>query len=377
MSTSKKSDDKKNVVVVGGGYAGVHTAKALAKTLDPSKYNTVIITSKPYYVFLIAGLRIAVSPTETLEDIAFIPYDKLQGINVKIGTVHSIEETAPGKGGEVVLKDGEKVPYSALVLATGSTWTGPVAYGDTDEEIRATVAKWRKRFADAKHVVIAGGGAVGIELTGEIKDYYPQCKVTLVQGSSMLLNDTYPTKFRKAIEGKVRSRNVDIIFNDYIDTFPEPGDVGVSTRGQNELSDADLVVPCFGSHPNTAFISSLGSDVLTKSGSVKVKPTLELQDHPGVFAAGDIIDWKEQKQAGKAPNHAGIVAPNVVSFLAGTTQKKVYKGSIEMIIIPVGKYVGGGYFDILWGITVGNWLSSFIKGKTLIVPLARSLMNYN
>ncbi len=174
----------------------------------------------------------------------------------------------------------------------------------------------------------------------------------------MLLSDTYPTKFRKAMEGKVRSRNVDIIFNDYIDTFPEPGDVGVSTRGQNELIDADLVVrllphlillslltlplhlpqvPCFGSHPNTAFISSLGSDVLTKSGSVKVKPTLELQDHPGVFAAGDIIDWKEQKQAGKAPNHAGIVAPNVVSFLAGTTQKKVYKGSIEMIIIPVGK----------------------------------------
>lgn len=77
--------------------------------------------------------------------------------------------------------------------------------------------------------------------------------------------------------------------------------------------------------------------MLNDQGYVKVKPTLELPDHPGVFAAGDIIAWTEQKQAGKAPNHAAVVAPNIISFLAGQPLKKVYKGSTEMILIPIGK----------------------------------------
>lgn len=96
-------------------------------------------------------------------------------------------------------------------------------------------------------------------------------------------------------------------------------------------------MPAFGSRPNTAFISSLGAGVLTEQGFVKVKPTLELLDHPGVFAVGDILDWREQKQAGKVGNHAAVVGSNLVSFLTGKPQAKVYKGSMEMIVVPIGK----------------------------------------
>ena len=77
--------------------------------------------------------------------------------------------------------------------------------------------------------------------------------------------------------------------------------------------------------------------MLDESGFVKVKPTLELLDHPGIFALGDIISWKEQKQAGKILGQAPVVAANVVSFLSGTPQQKQYKGKAEMILIPIGK----------------------------------------
>lgn len=101
-----------------------------------------------------------------------------------------------------------------------------------------------------------------------------------------------------------------------------------------------LQVPAYGARPNSSFISTLDQGVVTQSGTVRVNAFLEVVGHPGVFAAGDIIDWEEQKQAVKANTHAGIVAANVLSFLEGKPLKKKYKGSPELIIIPLGKVRG-------------------------------------
>ena len=56
-----------------------------------------------------------------------------------------------------------------------------------------------------------------------------------------------------------------------------------------------------------------------------------------MFAVGDIIDLPEQKQAMKAMGHASVAAANVVSFVQDRPLKKAYKGSPEMILIPLGK----------------------------------------
>lgn len=162
MSKKFDSSDKANIVVVGGGFAGVSAVKELAKKLDKSRYELILLTSKPYFVHILALARMSVVDTDNLDNTALIPYSKLQGFTHKVGTVTAIEETAPGQGGSVVLKDGERVPYAALVLATGSLWPGPMDLGDSDEEIRHSLKVWRGRYASARHVVVVGGGAVGI-----------------------------------------------------------------------------------------------------------------------------------------------------------------------------------------------------------------------
>ena len=110
---------------------------------------------------------------------------------------------------------------------------------------------------------------------------------------------------------------------------------------------------------------------------------------------GDIIDWEEQKQAAKVGTHASVVAANVLSFVSGQPVKKVYGGSPEIIIVPVGKVafrsfaavlkyadcqtlqtIGQGYLGFLWGILVGDWFSRTMKGKTLMVPQARKSLGY-
>ncbi len=98
-----------------------------------------------------------------------------------------------------------------------------------------------------------------------------------------------------------------------------------------------MQIQAFGSKPNTEFVKSLGDGVVNEHGFVKVNEFLEVPGHPGVFAVGDIIDWKEQKQAAKANTHIKVVAANVLSFLQGKPLKQKYKGSAEMILIPLGK----------------------------------------
>ena len=62
-----------------------------------------------------------------------------------------------------------------------------------------------------------------------------------------------------------------------------------------------------------------------------------MPNHPRIFAAGDIVEWKEQKQAGKAGGHASTIAKNVFALLADSPVSTPYKGSPEMIVVTVGR----------------------------------------
>lgn len=161
-------DTRKNIIIVGGGGAGAPVAKALSAKLDPSQYNLVLVTSRPYFVHLVAAIRMVVTEEGSLEDTALIPYDRLftnGNGTVKVGTVTSIED---GKdGGNVALESGEKIPYSILILTPGSVWDGPLALPNTKAETVEWLKKWRRKFQEANDIVFAGGGAVGLGMISQ------------------------------------------------------------------------------------------------------------------------------------------------------------------------------------------------------------------
>ncbi|KAI0925018.1 hypothetical protein AcW2_005722 [Taiwanofungus camphoratus] len=371
---SKGRDKRKNVVIVGGGHAGTLLARTLSATLDSARYNLLLISDRPYAIHLLAAARMTITGDGNFEQLALMPYQKMfvngNGRAI-IDRVTAIEERARGKGGVLVLQSGKRIEYAALALACGFLWSGPLDFPYVDEDIRAHIKQWRKMYADASHVVLVGGGAVGIETAGELRDAYPDKKITIIQADKMLLNPTYPHRYRQDIERRVRARGIDIIFDDLVDYIPELGTVGIVTRSGRTVPTADLVVPTFGPRPNTAWIASLGPDVLDERHLVKIEPTFEVTGHPGVFALGDITDWNEQKQAAKAPAHVAVVAPNMLSFLARCRSTKTYKGNAEVIFIPVGKNGGSAYFDMLWGVILGAWFVRWVKGKDLFINKTR------
>ncbi|KAG6909524.1 hypothetical protein DXG01_017081 [Tephrocybe rancida] len=378
---------KQNIVIVGGGSAGVSAAKALSKTLDHSKYQLILINPLPYRIWLIATLRLAVTQDEALKKDVFLPYDKIflngNGKFVE-GKVVSFE--ASKEGGSVTLESGEKIDYHILVLSQGATWQGPPAFPTTDSGVKEHLSSIHSKLVNAKDIVLVGGGAVGIELAGEIKDEWPDKKVTIVHGDKFLLNPSYPDKVRKSAAASATARGINLLLDEYINE-PDTKEVqGISTASGKQLKSADLVVQTRGPRPNTALVSeALGSASLTSLGLIKVRSTLQLSEYDNIFAAGDVIDWKEQKQSIKAAAHGAIVGANIQAFL-NKVPLKPYKGSTEMIVITNGKASpslpdlekdsGLAYFDVLWGISLGAWFARLAKSKSLLVPLFKADQGY-
>ncbi|TFK59014.1 hypothetical protein BDN72DRAFT_738911, partial [Pluteus cervinus] len=195
----------------------------LSAQLDPSKYDLYLITSRPFHTHLVAGLRTIVTDEGSLENRIFIPYDKnlVNGNNgeLVVDTVVAIEESQ--EGGVNVVQSGRRVEYSVLVLMPGNIWEGPLAFPNTKDEVLLAVgwvADWRKEFTEAQDIVLVCGGAVGIELAGEIKGQWPvQKPVTIVHGQELLLNGTYPDKWRKDMARRLQKGGIKVILDDYVD----------------------------------------------------------------------------------------------------------------------------------------------------------------
>ncbi|KAF9002191.1 FAD/NAD(P)-binding domain-containing protein [Cyathus striatus] len=369
----KLNDGRKNVVILGGG-SGAYAAHTLSKVLDASKYHLILIDARPHQIYYPATARLLVSDADNLEQKIFFPLDKVffgnKGTFVQ-GKVTAIEKQARVRGGQVHLSNGEKIRFEILILAPGSKWGGPLGFPDEKEKLSAYIAENRAAFKEANDIVFVGGGAVSIEFAGEIKDIWPSKNITIVHGDRMLMNKAYPERFRKALEKAVRSRDIKLALNDYIDEFPQDGIKEVKTRGGNVIK-ADLVLSTRGTKPNTDLIvSSLGQDVVTANNLINVRPTMQLVGHEEIFAMGDAVDLPEQKQLVKAAAHAEVIIANVLLLLRGQAPTKVYKGSKELIVIPIGRDGGSGYLPFLWGIVIGNWFTRLVKSRGLFIDYSK------
>ncbi|KAJ3515585.1 hypothetical protein NLJ89_g1666 [Agrocybe chaxingu] len=363
-----------NIVVVGGGNAGIPIFNALSEKLTASEAKIILVTPRGHFTSLPATLRMVVTSEGDLENSVLMPFPPTfnQGNRkVVLAKVVSIQDDKAA-GRFVTLDNGENIEFSVLVLAPGSKWEGPIDFPENRDGQLEWIRNWRNDFAKAKSIVLVGGGSVGVELSGELKDTFPNKAITIVHGQPFLLNQAYPESFRKDMGKRVTKRGTRLVLNDYVDDFiPKEGKV-ITRKGT--VIPADLVVATRGPKPNTEFIESLGPDALNSTGFVKVRQTLQLANHPRIFAAGDVIDVAEEKQAAKTTAHAAVVVANVVSIIRGADDAKplvTYKGSKELILITNGKNGGAGYFDVLWGITVGDFLARATKSKGLMIDVMK------
>ena len=113
------------------------------------------------------------------------------------------------------------------------------------------------------------------------------------------------------------------------------------------------------------------------NGQVNVDKHLQVKDHPGVFAVGDITDVKESKRADAARAHARVVVSNIRDLIAGCDMTTSYEPGKEWVILPLGPDGGASQLVTREGKTevVGPRETADIKGTDLMVSMVRNQLH--
>ena len=195
---------------------------------------------------------------------------------------------------QLILESGREVPYDRLVIATGADPVQPpipgielgnVHYVDKDlQNLRSLYEKAQ----DARHVVMIGGGFIGVEFADELANMEVPPRVSLVESESRLIPKAFDPEFSQVIEETLVEKGVRV----YTDTMVKAlqGDTqvtGVSLSDGNEV-EADMVICCIGVAPNSDFAKQSGLEVHDKDGGIITDEYYYTTD-PNIMACGDCI----------------------------------------------------------------------------------------
>ncbi|GAQ52607.1 NAD(P)/FAD-dependent oxidoreductase [Streptomyces acidiscabies] len=361
-----------DVVVIGGGYAGVR----LAKRLDASARVT-LIDRKEVFFHRIASLRAGVDPEWT--STPFIPYDRLLTHGrIVVGKALRIDTDARN----VVLATGERIPYDVLVVATGADYPEPARFtGTTVEEASKAFVGHQQKIAGAGHVLIVGGGPSGVELAAEIRLARPHARVTLAHAGEALLDATGSAWAGRRARNWLESHDVDV----RLGSFMAPGtEFGVYKDAQGGTMTADVSFWATGITPNTLWLRLAGhGDWLNPAGHIKVDRALRVTGLRDVFAVGDVNDAADQKITQAAIAQADLAAHNIRVHL--TTQgrhrkePRLYRAPHRSpLIVPFGGADGLTLVPVPGGesAVLGSRTTTVAKAKTLMTPYMRRQLGY-
>lgn len=183
--TYKAVDVPLNVVVLGGSYAGVELCRRLTESL-PTGYRVVLIEKNSHFNYTFNFPRYSVLKGH--ERRAFIPYDGICR-HAPAGIFQRVCDTATMVTEHSVhLASGEEIPFVYLAIATGSWQPSPARLQSTTRDgACAELQGLQEAVESAQNIAVIGGGAVGVELSSDIKSYYPEKSVSLIHSREKLL----------------------------------------------------------------------------------------------------------------------------------------------------------------------------------------------
>lgn len=177
--TQLSTENMKSILILGGSFGGLSTAYRLLKK-NPNVKITLIAPNDALY-WNLAGPR-AIVPGGFDDSKIFAPYApgfKQFGERAEIVTGLATSMDVAAKKVTVKGANGERVySYDMLVIATGASTKGDVPYkviGST-EDTKAHLHGFQERVKKATTIVVAGGGATGVETAGELGYEYGKTK---------------------------------------------------------------------------------------------------------------------------------------------------------------------------------------------------------
>jgi NADH dehydrogenase len=368
--------DTPQVVIVGGGFAGLNAAKELRS----ADVDITIVDRRNFHLFqplLYQVASAALNPSDIAYPIRSIFRNQENVRNVVLGEVTAIDV----EEGSVGLRDGSSVPFDYLMVATGAThsyfgndsWASDAPGLKTIEDALDIRGRILRAFEEAERhpeqadefltFVIVGAGPTGVEMAGSVAEIAvhalgsdfrhidpASARVVLVEGSSHVL-PVYPESLSSRAQRQLEELGVEVRTDALV--------VGIDAEGvtlaSGERLAARTVVWAAGVQA-----SSLGAALpgdRDPAGRVLVAPDLSLPGHPNVFVAGDLaavtVDGAPVPGVAPAAMQQGRhVARQVLADLAGAPRSDFRyrdKGSLATIgraraVADFGRLRFGGPF---------------------------------
>ncbi|WP_203257201.1 nitrate reductase [Hyunsoonleella ulvae] len=227
--------------------------------------------------------------------------------------------------------------FDKLILATGSR-----AFVPKDVQIdlpgrftmrnKIDADKFKKHLdatglpPEEQHVVIVGGGLLGLELAAAMK--HKNAKITIIQRASRLMERQLDKVSSKLLALDVQERGIQIYFDNEVSTVFDDEDTGELniTLKSGKYITANAIVYAIGTIPNVDIARANGIEC---SRGVKVNQHLQ-SSHSDIFAIGEIAEYNNQLFGitSAAEEQANILA----NFIAGDISSS-YNGSVLMNIL--------------------------------------------
>jgi NADH dehydrogenase len=375
------------VFIVGGGFAGLAAAKALAD----APVDITVVDRRNHHVFQPLLYQVATASLSPADISAPIRGVLRRQENCEVGLV---EITGVDVANRRLMAAGGSIAYDYLVLAAGAThayfghdeWA-PVAPGlkslEDAIELRRRIllafeSAEHEGSDDARRAVltfgIVGGGPTGVELAGAIKEIAGQTiprdyrhidtrttRVILFEAGPRLLPSFAPASSVRA-RGDLERMGVEVRLDSAVTNVT---DQGISVGGEfipvrNVFWAAGVKASPLG--------RSLGVP-LDRAGRVIVGPDLTIPGHPEVFVTGDMAAAISADTGKPVPGvaqgglqmgrYAGEMIADAARDPAATTPRRPFvyrdKGSMAVIgkakaVAEIGAFKAGGFLAwLIWG----------------------------
>ena len=415
--------DAPHVVIIGGGFAGLKAAHALAgKTvrvtlIDRRNFNLF----QPLLYQVASGL---VSATDVASPLR-VMLGSAPNIQILMGEVDDIDPAA-----QVVAFGDQQLRYDHLIVAAGATSS---YFGHDDWRVHATPMKSlgdamaiRRQVLSAleeaerttdtdrrqwlQSVVVVGGGPTGCELAASLNDLLRhtlerdfkqldphRSRVTLVDPGERLLRAMDPELSRAAGE-HLRRCGVELVLGGRVQAI-EAGRLVVGTANGPVTLEAGTICWTAGvaASPLGQLLAERTGCSLDRGGRVVVEPDFSIAGHPQIRVVGDLCSYSHTADgqtlpgmAGPAVQMGGWVAQDILARLHNQTHcafafadfgSMAVVGPLFAVANLRGLKLSGPLGWLLWGLAhlafmpdTENRISLLTKWLWLIVTRQRSAL---
>jgi len=279
---------KKDVVVLGGGPAGIITATT-AKKNYPNKSVTIVRKEKTGLVP--CGIPYIFGTLDSVEqNVMGIDGPKNIGVEFIFDEIKHVDLESKKLVGE-----RNEIYYEKLIIATGSVPTFPPIKGTelkgvfTIKKDKSYLEKIYEYSKNVENVIVIGGGFIGVEVSDELRKMGK--KVTLIEAMGHLLPAAYDEDFGDLAQKTLESHGVSVKTNSSVDEIAGDSEVEkVLTKDGSEVK-ADMVILATGYKSNVELFRDTDLHI-GHSGGIWVDEYMRTSIDD-VFAVGDCVEHKD------------------------------------------------------------------------------------